>query len=38
MKTKYTLFALFLLIALLLAGTNDYNEAKEAATQWKANK
>lgn len=34
-RTKYLLIAVFFIIALLIAGTSDYNEAKETAEYWK---
>lgn len=34
-RTKYILIAVFFIITLLIAGTWDYNEAKEAAEYWR---
>lgn len=34
-RTKCILIAVFFIIALLIAGTSDYNEAKETAEYWK---
>lgn len=34
-RAKYILITVFFIIALLIAGTSDYNEAKETAEYWK---
>ncbi|MFR0677616.1 hypothetical protein [Dysgonomonas mossii] len=34
-RTKYILIVLFFIIALLITGTSDYNEAKETAEYWR---